>query len=137
METVKQFQSDFRVVAEYFVNTYTNPAYEPEEKVIRHVDEFLKLMSVLTGDSQYETMTTSKEFQKVKKNGGITMCNVLEYHKAEGKAEGRAEGKAEERNSLIIQMYKEGLPSEQIARITRLSVKEVEHIRDSATNEEC
>ena len=137
METVKQFQSDFRVVAEYFVDTYTNPAYEPEEKVIRHVDEFLKLMSVLTGDSQYETMTTSKDFQKVKKNGGITMCNVLEYHKAEGKAEGRAEGKAEERNSLIIQMYKEGLPSEQIARITRLSVKEVEHIRDSATNEEC
>ena len=65
------------------------------------------------------------------------MCNVLEYHKEEGKAEGKVEGKIEERNNLIIQMYKEGLPSEQIARITRLSVEEVEHIRDSATNEEC
>ena len=90
---------------------------------------FLKLISGLTGDNQYETLAKSEDFQKVKKKGGITMCNVLEYHKEEGKIE--------ERNNLIIQMYKEGLPSEQIARITRLSVEEVEHIRDSATNEEC
>lgn len=124
METVKQFQSDFRVVAEYFVNTYTNKDYAPEKKVIRHVDEFLKLMSVLTGDSQYEAMTKSEDFQEEMKKGGITMCNVLDYHKAEV------------RNELIIQMYEEGLPSEQIARITKLSVEEVEHIRDSATSEE-
>ena len=123
METVKQFQSDFRVVAEYFVNAYTDKEYVPEERVIRHVDEFLKLMSVLTGDSRYETMAESKDFQK-KRNGGITMCNVLDYHKAEV------------RNELIIQMYEEGLPSEQIARITKLTVEEVERIRDSATNEE-
>ena len=144
-ETVKQFQSDFHVVAEYFVNTYTNKEYVPEERVIRHVDEFLKLMSVLTGDNQYETMAKSEDFQKIKKKGGITMCNVLEYHKAEGRAEGRAEGKeegkaegrVEERNTLIIRMYENKLTSEQIASITGLSIKEVEYIRDSAANEEC
>ena len=130
METVKQFQSDFRVVAEYFVNAYTDKEYVPEERVIRHVDEFLKLMSVLTGDSRYETMAESKEFQR-KRNGGITMCNVLEYHKSEGRAEGRAEA----RNEIIIQMYEEGMSSEMIARITKLSVEEVEQIRDSATKE--
>ena len=91
------------------------------------MDEFLKLMSVLTGDSQYEIMLKKEDFQKRKK-GGITMCNVLDYHKAEGKVE----GKKEARNELIIQMYEEGLPSEQIARIARLSVEEVEQIRDSA-----
>ena len=128
-ETVNRFQSDFRVVAEYFINTYTKKNYVPENKVIRHVDEFLKLMSVLTGDNQYETMAKNEDFQKAKKKGGITMCNILDYHKTEGKTE--------ERNNLIIQMYEEGLPSEQIARITRLSVEEVEHIRDSATNKEC
>ncbi len=134
METVKQFQSDFRVVAEYFVNAYTDKEYVPEERVIRHVDEFLKLMSVLTGDSQYETMAESKEFQR-KRNGGITMCNVLEYHKSEGRAEGEAKGRAEARNEIIIQMYEEGMSSELIARITKLSVEEVEQIRDSATKE--
>ena len=82
--------------------------------------------SVLTGDSQYETMTKSKDFQE-KKNGGITMCNVLEY---------RAEkGRTEERNNLIIRMYENKLSSEQIANITELSIEEVEHIRDSATKE--
>ena len=48
-ETVENFQSDFKVVAEYFTNVYTNPAYVPEPHVIRHVDEFLKLMKGLPG----------------------------------------------------------------------------------------
>jgi len=43
-EVVKQFRSDFRMVAEYFTNVYTNPEYKPEERIITHVDEFLKLL---------------------------------------------------------------------------------------------
>ena len=132
METVQQFQSDFRVVAEYFVNAYTNPEYEPEKKIIQHVDEFLKLMSVLTGDTQYETIAKNEDFQEAKKRGGITMCNVLEYRAAEGEAKGRIE----ERNKLIIRMYENKLSSEQIASITGLSVEEVEDIRDSAEGKE-
>lgn len=64
------------------------------------------------------------------------MCNVLEYRAEKGRAEGEAKGRAEARNEIIIQMYEEGLSSEQIARITKLSVEEVEHIRDSATKED-
>ena len=48
-ETVKLFQSDFRIVADYFVNAYNNPDYEPDPAVITHVDEFLKLLRGLTG----------------------------------------------------------------------------------------
>lgn len=79
-ETVAKFQSDFKVVAEYFTNVYTNPDYTPESKTIRHVDEFLKLMKVLTGDSRYETMMFSEE----EKKEGIDVCRVLDYREARG-----------------------------------------------------
>lgn len=93
-ETVKLFQSDFRVVAEYFSNLYTNPKYEPEERIITHVDEFLKLMKVLTGDNQYERLAKSLTEQEKE---GMTMCRVLDYHEALGEAKG------EERMSKLVQ----------------------------------
>lgn len=63
-ETVKQFKSDFRIVADYFVNSYNNPDYMPDSAVIMHVDEFLKLMRVLTGDNRYETISFTEQEKK-------------------------------------------------------------------------
>ena len=74
------FQSDFKAVAEYFTNVYTNPKYVPEPYVIRHVDEFLKLMKVLTGDCRYEEMV----FDEEEKKEGIDVCRVLDYREARG-----------------------------------------------------
>ena len=49
-----QFQSDFRIIARFFVEKRKNPDYIPEDPMeIEHVDEFLKLMAVLTGDNRY------------------------------------------------------------------------------------
>ena len=49
-----QFQSDFRIIARFFVEKRKNPNYIPEDPMeIEHVDEFLKLMAVLTGDNRY------------------------------------------------------------------------------------
>ena len=79
-ETVQLFQSDFKAVAEYFTNVYTNPKYVPEPYVIRHVDEFLKLMKVLTGDCRYEEMV----FDEEEKKEGIDVCRVLDYREARG-----------------------------------------------------
>lgn len=84
MEDVKKFRSDFRIVAEYFVNAYTNPMYIPEDITITHVDEFLKLMQVLTGDNRYEEIATVM----MKKEGETTMCNVLDAREARGEERG-------------------------------------------------
>ena len=65
-----------------------NPDFEPEERVIRHVDEFLKLMSVMTGDHRYEKMLKDKDFQEEIKKGEVTLCKVLDYREAKGEAEG-------------------------------------------------
>ena len=87
-ETVKQFRSDFRVVADYFTNAYTNPDYEPDPAVITHVDEFLKLMRVLTDDNRYEMIS----FTEQEKKEGVRMCKVLDAREKRGEKRGLQQG---------------------------------------------
>lgn len=49
-DKLDNFHSDFRIIAEYFVNKRKNTDYVPSAQEIRHVDEFLKLLQALTGD---------------------------------------------------------------------------------------
>ena len=41
-------------MADYFVKMRTNSEYTPSQEVIDHVDAFLKLMKVLTGNRKFE-----------------------------------------------------------------------------------
>ena len=52
-ETVKKFKSDFRIVADYFVQLRTNKDYKPGKDVIRHVHETLQLLSILANDKRF------------------------------------------------------------------------------------
>lgn len=83
-EQVKRFRSDFRIVADYFTHAYVEKNYVPEDAVITHVDEFLKLMNVLTGDNRYDEI--SRTFREKKE--GIKMCEVLDFREARGEARG-------------------------------------------------
>ena len=86
-EAVKLFKSDFRLVADYFVNSRGDSDYRPDEAVIQHVDEFLKLMAVLTGDNRYEEI--GAELSEEDRKAGISMCKVLDYREARGEARGK------------------------------------------------
>ena len=55
-EQVEKFTSDFQIIADYFVQLSKNNDYVPKDKIIRHTDSFLKLMSVLTQDNKYVEM---------------------------------------------------------------------------------
>lgn len=94
-DKVKLFRSDFRIVADYFVNSYNNSDYEPDDMVITHVDEFLKLMKVLTGDIRYEEICSS--LIDTDREGGISMCKVLDARENRG------------RNNVLISLVKDGL----------------------------
>ena len=83
-EKVKLFRSDFRIVADYFVNAYNNPYYVPDSAVITHVDEFLKLMRVLTGDNRYQRISFTEQEQKE----GVRMCKVLDAREQRGIQQG-------------------------------------------------
>ena len=73
-EEVEKFTSDFKIVADYFVQKRMKKDYKPINKEIKHVDELLKLMTVLTGDSRFEEQI--KEMHK--EEGEVRMCEVLD-----------------------------------------------------------
>ena len=65
-ETVNLFRSDFRAVAKFFVNRRRNKNYIPDDDTeLQHVDAVLKLLSVMTGDTRYDTII-EKKGKKVK-----------------------------------------------------------------------
>lgn len=87
-ETIDLFRSDFRVVANFFCEKRKNENYVPKDKqVIKHVDEVLKLLSVMTGDNKYQEVLSGGD-----RKGVNTMCEVAERLVNQGKAEGRLEG---------------------------------------------
>lgn len=85
-EQVKMFTSDFRIVVDYFVQMRKKKDYEPPEQPIKHVDELLKFMAVMTGDKRY--MEISIQDGK----GEITMCRVLDSVEARGIEKGIERG---------------------------------------------
>ncbi len=87
-EQVELFTSDFKIVADYFVQMRKNKEYRPSEEAMRHVDEVLKLMTVLTGDSRFEEVLNEPGKGDVKK-----MCEVLDRVEARGKAIGEKSGR--------------------------------------------
>ena len=78
-EAVSRFQSDFRVVADYFTGKRSNPDYRPENPVeFQHTDELLKLMTVLTKDQRFAECLND-EGGKPK-----NMCEVLDRAEQRG-----------------------------------------------------
>lgn len=130
-ETVALFKSDFRIVAEYFINTYHNPQYIPSNIVIKHVDEFLKLMKVLTGDERY--LNNSKNNSLLNYKEGVRMCNVLDYREAKGKKEGIIEGKIEGKIEAAEILASEGfLTLEEALNKLGISMNEYNQVKDMA-----
>lgn len=97
----------FKVVVDYFVGKRTNPDYRPKDpEKFKHVDEVLKLMSVLMHDSRFEVV--------LKGEGGKPkdMCEVLDRVEARGEIRGEIKG--------VIKLYHDEmnlLPSEIVDKI--------------------
>ena len=53
-EQINRFQSDFRFVADYFVQKRKNEDYVPRKGVIQHVDALLQMMAALTQNKHFE-----------------------------------------------------------------------------------
>ena len=86
-EQVQLFRSDFRYVADYLVQKRMTNDYRPSADVIDHVDEVLKLMSVLTDDRRFEEI-----IQELPGKGGTSMCTVLDKVENRGIEKGIAQG---------------------------------------------
>ena len=121
------------------IKFYGNQNYIPEDKTdIVHVDEVLKLLSVMTGDNRYESILSNSE-------GVRNMCEVAERlenigraegrkegraegrkeGREEGRAEGRAEGRKEGRTEDISRMLNNGKTPEEIAYFCGFDLDEI------------
>ena len=86
-EEVDLFQSDFRVVADYFVQKQENGDYEPSLQDLKHVQETLQLLSVMTNDHRFEDVYN--EASDAQKGEMRNMCEILDKIENKGKTEGK------------------------------------------------
>ena len=64
-EVINQFQSDFRIVANYFKQVRINKGYVPTAQTWHHVQEVLELLKAATGDERFlEAYNNEKERPK-------------------------------------------------------------------------
>lgn len=61
----KTFQSDFRFVADYFVQRRKNKDYVPSKGTIQHVDALLQMMAALTHNKYFEEISGTWEGENV------------------------------------------------------------------------
>ena len=92
-EEVNLFQSDFRVVADFFVQKQENGDYEPSSQELTHVQETLQLLSIMTNDHRFEEVYNAASNGQ---EGEVrNMCEILDKVENRGIAKGNAEGKSQ------------------------------------------
>lgn len=87
-EQIQMFQSDFRIVADFFAAQKRGQKYRGSRKKIRHVDEILKFMKVFTDDDRFLKVTLDD-----KQKEDVNMCMILDQIEEEGRQKGIAEGR--------------------------------------------
>ena len=116
-KTISMFKSDFKIIAEYFRAKRLNQKYKGSKEKLKHANETLKMFSALTGDDSFEKVYNEGNFKK----GGITMCDVVERIRDDGRTEGQ--------ERIIMNLIESNAGTiEQIAAWVKLPVKEVQKI---------
>lgn len=129
-KTIDMFKSDFKLIAQYFRTIRLNKKYTGSKEKLQHANETLKMFSALTGDDTFEKVYNENNLEK----GGVTMCDVVERIRNEGRAEGRVEGQENAREEMILNLLESNAGSiEQIATWVKLPVKEVKKIAQKVT----
>ena len=80
---VELFQSDFKVVADYFVQKRKNNGYTPTKTEIKHVEAVLQLLSVMEHDDRFVEAIYRTDGKENK-----NMCDVLDIAEQRGEARG-------------------------------------------------
>ncbi len=110
-EQVEMFQSDFRVVADYFVQKRKNNGYIPTKEEIKHVEAVLQLLSIMEHDDRFMEVFYRKDGRNIK-----SMCDVLDAAEQRGIAK------------IVRKMYEKGYMVKEIAQITDESEETIKYI---------
>ncbi len=127
-EKIKQFTSDFQVVADFVTQMQEEKYYTPSEKTIRHIDGVMDLLQALTNNTQYtESVEVMK--QMVQEKGEITMWDPLKEAKESGRQQGKEDGWMEACETMAKSMLQEaGYSKDMIIRVTKLSKNRIDEL---------
>ena len=104
--------------------------YKPSADLLQHVDETLKLMSVLTDDRRFEEV-----IQELPGKGGTSMCTVLDKVENKGREEGKLEGLAQGKLEGLAQGKLEGLAQGKLEGMIQVYYKELHYSADQISRE--
>jgi hypothetical protein len=126
-EQVSLFKSDFKYVADYFVQMRKNGKYVPKEGEIKHVHEILTLMSALTNDNRFED-----SYEEVRRKERVNMCSVLDEVENRGIEKGIEKGILQQLVKLIARKMAKGKSVYEIADDLDEEIEKVQTIYDVA-----
>ena len=115
-ETVNKFKSDFKIIADYFVQMRETGEYKPMTDEIKHIWELLLLMGNLADDDRFKV-----EYYRTHREERANMCEVMD------KVENRGIEKGEHKNAVknALTMLKDGLGIEKTSLYSGLPMEEV------------
>lgn len=98
-EQAQNFNSDFKVVADYFAQIYENGYYKGNPQELKHPENTFTLMKYVTGVEKYEHFINARE-----EGGATNMYDPFEDAEKRGEARGKAIG--EDRFAALLTKLK-------------------------------
>lgn len=90
-ETRELFQSDMRIVADFLAS---GNSYHSYRKII-HKEALIKMIKVLSGESDTDMVGKWMEGQGIREEDEITVCELFDQYVRQGREEGEAAGRKE------------------------------------------
>ena len=115
-EEIERFQSDFRVIAEYFWHEAKGEDYFGDDDVLEHPQEVANLLFALTKDDRFNV-----NVEKERKERSRDMMRSKMLDRAEARGEARGEKRGEERGRSdalqIVRLFVNGNDIAQVAEV--------------------
>lgn len=125
-EQVSRFRSDFRVVADYFVQMREKGEYNPEAIDLEHVQAVLQLLNVMTQGRQFEEVYNDSADKGEVRNMCEWLDKMEKKYKEQGIQQGMVQGADEQARTATYNLYSMGLKPEDIARALNRSLSVVQ-----------
>ena len=109
-EQIEMFQSDFGIIADYFVKRRKGYKTIENYKPIKHVDEMLKFMRIFAEDDRFLQLDLKKN-----KKGEVTMCTILDAVEQKGIIQGKSIGE-----NAILKLVKILLANNKMQEIEKI-----------------
>lgn len=116
-EKISLFKSDFRILVDYLHQIRTNNSYNPKDYIIKHIDELLTLMSVMTGDKRFEDSINEANEKEAR-----YMCEVLDIIENRGIEKGLEQGLEKGLEKGLKQGRQEG--ADMVSKLNELLLNE-------------